>query len=261
MGDNPPPIAGYQLLERIGEGGMGEVYRAHQLDPPRTVAVKFLTRLPSDETAILAQRFQRESELMASLRHPNVVAMYDCGRMADQFYLVMEYVSGSTLRSLMKPGEAWPVSRAAPILDGVAQALIYIHGQRVLHLDLKPENVLCDKQGVVKVTDFGLALLQADSRSATEPAVALGSVDYCAPEQRFGLQVDARSDLFSLATIAYELLTSSLPGRIYLPCAETNARVPQLVDDVLKRGLARDPDERYPTVELFRQELCAALQG
>lgn len=256
-----PPIPGYLLLEKIGEGGRGEVYRAQQQLTGRTVAIKFLRRLPTDESAVLTRRFRRESELMASLVHPHVVVMYECGKMMGQFYLIMEYIPGATLRDHLKPGEPWAVPRAIHVLDAIAQALGYIHGQGILHLDLKPENVLTSDQGTIKVTDFGLAVLQADAAILGKLGMAQGSIDYCAPEQRFGLRIDERSDLFALATIAYEMLTGQLPGRVYWPSTQRNPKLSAAVDEVLRRGLARDPDERYWAVEAFRHDLVNALES
>jgi serine/threonine protein kinase len=238
---------------------MGVVYRATQLSLQRTVAVKFLTSpTPLSQTPISA--FQQESRLMASLAHPNIVAIHDCGFIQGEYYLVMEYVAGTSLRSLVKPEQPWTAARADLVLNGIAQALSYIHGQGILHLDLKPENVLCSNDGQLKITDFGLSLPRMDSRTLSQLGLARGTIDYCAPEQRYGLNVDQRTDLFALATLAYELLTGHLPGRVYRPASQRNPQLPVDVDEVLRRGLARDPDERYAAVDEFRAALTLALQ-
>jgi serine/threonine protein kinase len=221
------------------------------------VAVKVLRSFPSGQDPLAA--FQRESHLMASLVHPHVVAIHDCGLIPGGCYLVMEYVSGSSLRHRMTPGKPWPIGEATPILNAVADAISYIHQQGILHLDLKPENVLYDDRGVVKITDFGLALQRIDACTLVELGLSQGTIDYCAPEQRYGLPVDERADLFALATLAYELLTGHLPGRAYRPCSQINRSLPTALDAVLQKGLARQVEDRYASVESFRQNLTLAL--
>ncbi len=252
---SPPEVPGYQILEPIGSGGMGQVYRARQLSLDRLVAIKFLT--PVDAGGPRAP--QRESQVMAALAHPHIVAIHDCGQAGGQDYLVMEYVRGVTLRGRIVPGQPWELDAALAVLDAVADALSYIHARGILHLDLKPENVLCDDQGRIKVTDFGLALANVDSGSPPALGLAYHTLDYCPPEQRFGLPVDARADLFALAVIAYELLTGRLPGRVYRPASQVRPGLPVALDDVLRRGLARDPDERYASVEEFNRDLRHVL--
>jgi serine/threonine protein kinase len=252
-------IPGYHIHVKIGEGGMGQVFRATQLSLDRPVAIKILNPSLQDNSPLLA--FHRESRLMASLAHPNVVGIHDCGQIDDQFFLVMEHVAGRSLRESMVEGRAWSASRAAPVLDAVAQALSYIHAKGILHLDLKPENVLYTPEGTVKITDFGLAIPQGDAQNFSDLTWAQGSVDYCSPEQRYGLPQDQRSDVFSLAVLAYELLTGRVPGRFFVPATQRNPQLPNALDEVLRRGLARDPVERYPTVEEFRCELDKVLNS
>lgn len=254
----PLEIPGYQLLEPIGEGGMGKVYRALQVSLQRTVAVKLLTIVPGQH---FATAFQRESRLMASLAHPNLVTVFDCGQVKDHYYIVTELVRGPNLRPMIVPGQPWPIERACAVIDRIACALSYIHGKDILHLDLKPENILCNEQGEPKITDFGLALAVVDAQAAAEQGPSQGTLDYCAPEQRFGLLTSKRSDLFSLAVLAYELLTGDIPGRVYQSACQINPSLPSKVDQVLRRGLARSPEDRFGSVEEFRRDLIAALQG
>lgn len=276
---NPPDIPGYQLLEFLGQGGMGAVYRARQSGCNRVVAVKVLAA--PEEGGQQVVHLERESQLVASLHHPNVVSILESGSVAGQPFLVMEYVPGPSLRGLLRRGQPWPLATAIPLLDQVAQALSYIHGQGILHLDLKPENVLlAETQGrgvracpsaptslwatldteaavfIPKITDFGLARYAA--AGLAEPRFAQGTLDYCPPELRHGLPIDERSDLFALATLAYEMVTGRLPGRIYRAAALHNGQLQPAMDDMLRRGLARDRDERYPSVESFRAALWNA---
>jgi Tol biopolymer transport system component len=137
--------------------------------------------------------------------------------------------------------------------------LSYIHEQGILHLDLKPENVLCTKNGTVKITDFGLAAPDVDARTLSDLGLACGTIDYCSPEQRHGLPLDQRSDVFALAALAYELLTGRLPTRVYLPAGKCNRSLPRAVDEILRRALARNPEERPGTVQELRQRLLRAL--
>jgi serine/threonine protein kinase len=255
--EHPATMAGYDLLDKIGEGGMGQVHRATQLSLGRTVAIKFLNPLSAEfgERALL----HRESRVMAALAHPHVVTIYDCGQTEGRPYLVMEYVDGVTLRSRMEPGRPWPIAKAAPVLDAIAQALSYIHEQGILHLDLKPENVLCTKDGGIKITDFGLAASQVDARTLLEMGFICGSLDYCSPEQLHGLPLDQRSDVFSLAVLVYELLTGQLPSRVYAPASKINRLLPRAVDEVLRRALMRHAEARPACIEEFRRDLLHAL--
>jgi serine/threonine protein kinase len=250
-------IPGYQVQQKIGEGGTGQVFRATQLSLQRPVAIKILNPSLHGHSPLLA--FNRESQLMASLAHPNIVAIHDCGQINGQFYLVMEHVAGRSLREEMIPGKPWSPSRAAPVISAIAQALACIHSRGILHLDLKPENVLCTSDGTVKVTDFGLAIPQVDAQNVFDLTWVQGSVDYCSPEQRHGLPQDQRSDVFALAVLAYEMLTGRVPGRFYVPATQRNPRLPASVDEVLQRGLARDPNERYATVDELGGDLCRIL--
>jgi hypothetical protein len=236
---------------------MGVVYRAVHLALQRTVAVK-LTTAP-DEDPAGRPGWLREPRLMASLAHPHVVAVHDAGRAEGYVYLVMEYMPGGSLRGRMEPGRPWPLARAAAVLDQVAGAVEYIHGQGVLHLDLKPENVLYSADGQAKIADFGLSAPSPEPLAGADTPHQ-GTLDYAAPERLAGALPDPRYDVFSLASMAYELLTGRLPGRVYVPASRRNPRLSAALDDVLRRGLARDPTQRYPSVVEFRRALADACR-
>jgi serine/threonine protein kinase len=222
-----------------------------------------------------AAALRREAELMAPLDHPHVVKVLDSGIRAGRPYLVMEYVEGVSLRAKMTSGRAWRAAQAIPALTAITDALTYIHQRGILHLDLKPENVLCGIDGSIKITDFGLATVNPHPAvplnppplpdSADGPAVkdnlqvVQGTIDYCPPEQRHGLPVDQRTDLFALAVLSYELLTGRLPGRVYVPASSYCPRLHPDVDVEFARGLARAPEDRPPSVEAWWQPLLAAL--
>jgi hypothetical protein len=255
--EDAPCISGFEILEKLGAGGMGEVFLARQIRLERTVAVKMLHPLTH---ASRSASLQQESRLMAALNHPHVVAIHDCGQVDGRDYLVMEHVKGASLREQMKPCIPWPPAKALPILDATAEALSYIHSRNILHLDLKPENVLLDEHGRAKITDFGLAVLDRQAQALAGEITGYGTFDYCPPEQRFGLPVDPRSDLFSLAVLSYELLTGRLPGRVYRRASLYQRGLSRAVDDILRRGLERSPEDRPQSVEEFRRELAQALQ-
>src|ERR1051326_415716 len=237
---------------------MGTVYRARQLSLKRVVAVKYLRG--SAEGGPGPQGFQAETQLLASLSHPNVLAIHDCAEHQGNYYLVTEYVPGTSLRALMALGEPWPVEKAAALIDKVADALSYIHRHGILHRDLKPENVLGPPEGEIKIADFGLARPQEQAKVLADDDQLQGTIDYCSLEQRYGLAVDERSDLFSLAVLSYELLTGHLPGRAYVRASSLNKALPRAVDAVLRRALARRQQQRQSNIDQFRRELRTALQ-
>ena len=174
---SPTHIPGYELLELVGEGGTGRVYRARQLSLQRIVAIKVF---PLSSGLGPPAAFERETRLLASLTHPNLVTVFDCGEVNGHHFIVTEFVEGSTLRPLIAPGKPWPLDRAIYVLDRLASALTYIHAKGVLHLDLKPENILCDAAGEPKIADFGLALPAADAPAVVERGETKGTPDYCA---------------------------------------------------------------------------------
>ena len=199
----------YHITERIASGGMGEVYRAQDAVLAREVAIKVLHRsLASDQGFV--DRFRREARAAATLNHPNIVTVFDWGAVDGVYYMVMEYVHGRSVREILNARGALAPGQAAAVLDQTLAALEHAHAKGIVHRDLKPENILITTEGVVKLTDLGLARAFADAKNTRAGSVT-GTVQYLAPEQIRGEPADPRSDLYSLGIVAYELLTDRIP--------------------------------------------------
>jgi tRNA A-37 threonylcarbamoyl transferase component Bud32 len=267
-------IGRYRLLERIGVGGMATVYKglpAGAKDASQVVAIKVMRReLLADPEA--ARRFERETAVTAQLNHPNIVRVTDSGQQDGLSFLALEWMQGGTLRKLMNH-EAIAFSDIWDVLSPLCSAIAYAHSQGVIHRDLKPENIMVTESGVLKVTDFGLARSgEADRITAT--GAALGTPAYMPPEQIQGGQLTPAMDQYALGIIAYELVTGRLPfqeadalQQIFktmmeeVPPPSQFREVPPAVDAVLLRMLAKEPSERYPSVEAAALELRGALLG
>ncbi|MBC8351612.1 MAG: protein kinase [Planctomycetes bacterium] len=255
-----PTLTGYEILERIGCGGNGEVYLARQLSLNRRVAIKFLRPVSAAEKSGQFARFERESLLLADLTCPNIITVFDRGVTNGQPYLVTEYVEGCTLRDYLQSARPMGLERVRSVLRSVTQAVNYLHDRDILHRDLKPENVFVDQQGNVKVGDLGIATMCADLGAVTQSGQFLGSIDYMAPEQRHRLPVDLRADEFALAAIAYEMLTGHKPLGSFEPPSTLNSQLSEEVDAVILRGLQREPDDRFRTVAEFSKQLDKSLE-
>jgi hypothetical protein len=245
-------VAGYQLADRIGAGGMGTVYRATAPDGA-TVAIKLLH--PEASRVELLERFRREGEALRRLVHPRVVRLIDLGDDAGTPYLVTELVDGSDLAAVLATRRP-SVAEAAAIMIQVCEGVAAAHAVGIVHRDLKPANVLVAGDGSAKVVDFGLAQLAGDPMlaSLTRTDVAMGTMNYLAPEQRRSAKtVDGRADVFALGVMFYELITGEVPlGRFPLPSARG---LPRTCDPIVERSLAPDPDQRYPTVDALAADL------
>jgi serine/threonine protein kinase len=225
---------------------MGVVFKARQRELDRPVALKILT-VDARKDPTFAERFAREARALATLSHPNVVAIHDSGRAGEHYYLLMEYVDGLDLRRLLEGGELAP-KQALDLVSQISGALQYAHDEGVVHRDIKPENILVDRRGRAKIADFGLAkLLSRDA--APDPLTgthqAMGTWHYMAPEQiERPLEVDHRADIYSLGVVFYELLTGELPlGRFTAPSDKIQVDV--RVDEVVLRTLEKEPARRY----------------
>lgn len=242
----PLAVPGYEIIGALGSGGMGEVYRARQVSLDREVAVKVL-RAELENTGWLPERFEREARTMATLRHPNLVTVHDCVRLGDgSIAIVMELVDGGTLREKVSVApEGLPMELAVRWIREIAEGLHAAHGAGVVHRDIKPENVLIDDDGHARVSDFGMAFSAgAATARLTQTGTALGTVGYMAPEQLRAQEVDARSDIFSLGVLCYEMLTGHLPQGSFSPVRELRAEVPEMLDRFVIAALRPLPDRR-----------------
>jgi serine/threonine protein kinase len=274
-------VGPYQVLEKIGQGGMATVYRGFHAELDRYVAIKVLAgALPT--TPELLQRFQREARTIAALRHPNIVQVYDFGPLGDTYYLAMEYVEGSDLavemRRRREAGRPFRREEILHLLSRVSEALDYAHSQGVIHRDVKPGNILLTSGGQPILTDFGLATLRRTRATliTTIGQNVLGTPEYTAPEQALDAQAAGpQSDLYSLGCILYELVTGHLPFESESPLSialmhisqeppPPRQHVPELpaaVEAVILRAMARKPEERYATAGEMVHALRRAWEG
>ena len=248
----------YEIMEQIGMGGMARVFRAldHRLN--RQVAVKIL-REDLAEDAELRRRFHEESQAVAMLSHPNIVAVYDVSRSSDVEYIVMELIDGITLKQYMqKKGNKLNWREALHFITQIVKALGHAHSRGIIHRDIKPHNIMVLRDGSVKVADFGIARVASGGHS-TLTQEALGSVHYISPEQARGSHIDARSDLYSAGVVLYEMITGRLPfegdtpvsvaiqhiNSIPLSPREIDPAIPEALEAITMKAMAPDPDNRY----------------
>lgn len=258
--DREHDLPDYTLLQKVGQGGMGEVYLASRNRDGMRVAVKFLNAGERSDDPEIRRRFERETRLLYECKHPNVVAILDHGSADGRPYLVMEYLMGGSLRRRIQPGQPLPAARVREVASGIAQALSALEERGILHRDLKPENVLLGEGEEVKLSDFGISAALTEVGQLTETAQALGSIDYIAPEQRYRLSIDARADQYSFAVIIYELLTGRRPLGNFKPPSQFNPRLHPSVDAAIAKALQEDPDDRYDRISDFARELDESLR-
>lgn len=271
----------YRVESVIGSGGMATVYRGTDEKLGRTVAIKVLSHEQATDS-VFRRRFRLEAQSASRMAHPSIVRVYDTGEETDVVgareisvpFIVMEYVQGTTLRDLIARGPV-PAADAVSYVDGILEALAYAHRAGVIHRDIKPANVMVTASGV-KVMDFGIARAASDSSATVaETAALLGTASYFSPEQAKGETIDARTDLYSVGIVLYELLTGAPPfasdsavAVAYQHVSETpavpsqvNPSSPPGLDAVVLRALAKDPFQRFPDAASFREALGAAASG
>jgi eukaryotic-like serine/threonine-protein kinase len=254
-------VHGYEILQTLTEGGMGKIYLARQHALNRLVCVKVLS-IPAGEDADLCRsRFCREAELLASVSHPHILSIFDFGATADLGlpFLVTEYIEAGDLRRLMNGGQALPIAQVRSIVSQVGEALTHLHEKGILHRDLKPENILMPTDRLAKVGDFGIAVMQGKAGRLTQTVCGMGTVGYVSPEQQYGLNVDERTDVYSLAAVSYELLTARRPLGSFPPPSQLNTKLSRQLDAVILQGLAEEPKDRYRSVREFVTAFDRAL--
>jgi len=264
-------LGAYRLQTPLGEGGMAFVYRAYQPGVERSVAVKILPRQYSRDAEFLS-RFNREAKVVANLQHPHILAVFDYGQANDFTYIVMPLLEGGTLTDKLKEGP-FTLDQISRVMAQVGDALDYAHAQGIVHRDIKPSNVLLDTRGNCLLSDFGIARIVEGSEALTDTGKILGTPSYMAPEQGQGHPADARSDIYALGIILYEMLTGRVPFKAETPVAivikhihsplplpsQMNPSISPAVEEVVLKALAKKPDDRYQTATAMSQALNKAI--
>jgi eukaryotic-like serine/threonine-protein kinase len=264
----------YRIVRPLGSGGMAEVYLAHDDVLDRDVAVKVMSGRYADDDEFV-ERFKREAQSAAALSHPNIVSIYDRGESEDgTYYIAMEYLPGGTLKDCLLRRGALPPHTAAAVALQIAEALHAAHRTEVVHRDIKPHNVLVTASGDVKVGDFGIARA-ASSSTMTRTGSILGTAHYISPEQAMGEPVGPSSDLYSLGIVLYEMLTGTLPydaetpigiamkhvnGHL-VPPRELSPEIPEGINAITLKLLAKNPDERYASAAELIEDLERVIEG
>ena len=260
-----PDVLGqrYEIIEHVGSGGMADVYKAHDRILDRIVAVKILhAQLASDEEFL--RRFQQEAQGAARLSHPNIVSIYDVGEDKNRHYIIMEYIAGETLKTLIQREGPLSVDLSLRIAREIACALAHAHANHLVHCDIKPHNILVTSDGRVKVADFGIARA-ITSTTMTYDGNVVGSVHYFSPEQAKGTKITPKSDVYSLGIVLYEMLTGRLPfhGETTVSVAlkhlqeeplalrQIDGHIPPIVEAIVLKALTKDPEERPDSFELI----------
>ena len=268
-GENVGP---YRILEQLGQGGMATVYKAYHAALDRYVAIKVLHPAFTQDPNFLS-RFQREARVVAKLEHPNIVPVYDFAEHEGQPYLVMKFIQGETLKARLARG---PLSQqeVLQVVEAVGSALAYAHQQGILHRDIKPSNVILAEDGRIYLADFGLARIAQAGESTLSTDMLLGTPQYISPEQALGRpDLDEGTDIYSFGVVLYELVVGKVPysadtpysiihDHIYTPLPlprQINPQVPEAVERVLLKALAKDRAERYPTAAALVEDFRAAL--
>ena len=238
-------IGRYQIVELLGRGGMAEVYKAYQKSLDRYVAIKLMHAFLSEDKDFF-ERFNREAKNVATLSHANIIQIHDFDHEGETYYMVMEFVDGGTLKDRLEPltkqGQRLPLNEAVRIIQDVGSALAYSHKRGMIHRDVKPANVMIDSTGHVKLTDYGIAKILSGAKFTASGSI-LGTPAYMAPEQGLGQPGDARSDIYSLGVMLYQLVTGRLPYDADTPIAiilkhvNEDLPLPRVINPELPKGI------------------------
>src|ERR1700722_14098751 len=262
----------HEIRRRLGRGAVGTVYEGWDPIIQRRVAIKTV-RLPEagdDETAEEIARFRREAQAAGRLTHPNIVGVFDYGETADLAFIVMEYVDGPPLKSLLDKNERFPMATIVRVMEDLLAGLQFSHDRGVVHRDIKPANLMLTKSGQAKIADFGIARIE--SSSMTQAGTVLGTPAYMSPEQFMGQVVDARSDIYSSGVLLYQLLTGERPFEGGLSAimhkalnteppapSQLSVTAPPSFDPVVRRAMAKRPQDRFQSVRAFAEAIRAAV--
>lgn len=259
----------YQVVERLGRGGMAEVYRAFQPTMNRFVAIKVMLSHLADEEGF-TERFKREASSVGALRHPNIVQVFDFDIHDDQYFMVMEYIQGESLKDRLKKRGALPIPETLDIAIKLTDALAYAHHEGMLHRDIKPANILFTKTGEPVLTDFGVAKIMGKTQMTASGAL-VGTPAYMSPEAGRGGAIDGRTDIYSVGIVLYEMLSGNIPYDADTPLAIIFKHIseplpllrnlPPTIESILLRCLAKEPDDRFPTAGDLRDALIEARAG
>jgi serine/threonine-protein kinase len=271
MSSAPLKIGQFQVLRQVGSGGMGAVYLGRDAELDRQVAIKVIRQEIHDQ-AIL-DRFFREARAAAALRHPNIITIYASGQHEHQPYIVMEFVDGESFADIIKQNRSLSLSQKLSYLEQVCAGLSVAHRAGIVHRDIKPANVMVDRDGVVRILDFGIA--RVEGSAMTQEGMLMGSLNYMSPEQMLGRTIDHRSDIFSVGSLGYELITykqafkgglndgllQRLPYEDPPPLHEAAPDIPYAVEEIIMRALQKAPESRYPDLSEMRNALLAVMNA
>src|ERR671938_819203 len=262
----------YRIIRKLGAGGMANVSLAEDQELGRRVALKVLNERHANDDSFI-ERFRREAKNAAGLSHPNIVSIYDRGEAEGTYYIAMEFLDGRSLKELIISRGPTPIRIAIDYTRQILAAIGFAHRNGIVHRDIKPHNVLVSPEGRLKVTDFGIA--RSGASQMTEVGSIIGTAQYLSPEQARGSAVDQRSDLYSVGIVLYEMLTGKVPftgdtpleiamkhlSEVPVPPSEIRSEVPEDLDLIVVRSLAKDPADRYSSAEEMDADLGRVARG